>query len=117
MYAPRCNGEYARTLNLVDRYFYCENCRGCTWSKELPDWDNDADYKDIVEKINQTYPYKVKVWFGDGKAPAVIQYSTIKDMVENACGIGYVSGLNDTSSAIEFIEGDIVYSNADREQV
>ena len=115
MYTPRCNGEYARTLSFADRYFFCEDCRDCAWSKQLPKWDNDASPQSIIEKINQTYPYKIRVWTGDGMVPTVIQYSTIKDMVEDACGIGYVSGLNDTGSAVEFIEGDIVYADTDGE--
>ena len=115
MYHPRCNGEYARTLSLADRYFFCEDCRDCAWAEKLPEWDNDASPKDITEKINQTYPYKIRVWIGDGMEPTVIQYSTIKDMVEDACGISYISGLNDTSSAVEFIEGDVIYADTDGE--
>lgn len=71
--------------------------------------------KDITKKINQTYPYKIRVWIGDGIDPTVVQYSTIKDMVEDACGIGYISGLNDTGYAVEFIEGDVIYADTDGE--
>lgn len=111
MYHPRCNGECARTLSLADRYFFCEDCRDCAWAEKLPEWDDEADYKDTIEKIDQAYPYKVKVWLGDGGAPTIIQYSTIKDMIEDTCRVGYVSGLNDTSFTIEFIEGDVVYAD------
>ena len=111
MYTPRCNGEYARTLKLADRYFYCEDCRDCAWSKQLPDWDNEADYVDTVTKINQAYPYTVKVWTLGETPPVIIQYPTIKDMVEDACSIGRIAGLNNTSQEVEFIEGDDVYAD------
>lgn len=111
MYTPKCNGEYAKTLKLADRYFYCEDCRDCDWSKQLPEWDNNADYVDTVKKIDQTYPYKVKVWVGDGRVPTVNQYSTIKDMVEDACNTGFIAGQIHSDCKIEFIEGDVVYAD------
>lgn len=112
MYTPRCNGEYAKTLKLADRYFYCKDCRDCGWSKQLPEWDNNADYVDTVKKINQAYPYKVKVWFGNGTPPTIIQYPNIKEMVEDVCNIGFIAGQIHSGCKIDFIEGDDIYADA-----
>lgn len=100
----KCKGTYARTLRLTDRYFFCENCRECKLSEQLPDWDPEAEWEDIVDKINNLYPYKVKVSIGEGHRPTIKQYKTIHEMVENVCGIGYVAGLNDCGCIVEYFE-------------
>ena len=100
----KCNGKYAQTLRLSDRYFFCENCRLCELSKQLPDWDDNAEWDDVVEKMNLLYPYKIKVWSGETNRPTVKQYSTIKEMVEDVCGIGYVAGLNDYGVRVQVLD-------------
>ena len=100
----KCNGKYAQTLRLSDRYFFCENCRLCELSKQLPDWDDNAEWDDVVEKMNLLYPYKIKVWSGETNRPTVKQYSTIKEMVEDVYGIGYVAGLNDYGVRVQVFE-------------
>ena len=100
----KCNGKYAQTLRLSDRYFFCENCRLCELPKQLPDWDENAEWDDVVEKMNLLYPYKIKVWFGETNRPTVKQYSTIKEMVEDVCGISYVAGLNDYGVRVQVFD-------------
>ena len=100
----KCNGKYAQTLRLSDRYFFCENCRLCELSKQLPDWDENAEWDNVVKKMNLLYPYKIKVWSGETNRPTVKQYSTIKEMVEDVCGIGYVAGLNDYGVRVQVFE-------------
>ena len=100
----KCNGKYAQTLRLSDRYFFCENCRLCELSKQLPNWDENAEWDDVVEKMNLLYPYKIKVWLGESNRPTVKQYSTIKEMVEDVCGISYVAGLNDYGVRVQVFE-------------
>lgn len=100
----KCNGKYAQTLRLNDRYFFCENCRLCELSSQLPDWDADAEWSDVVEKMNSLYPYKIKVWFGESNRPTIKQYSTIKEMVEDVCDISYVAGLNDYVVRVQVFE-------------
>ena len=100
----KCNGKYAQTLRLSDRYFFCENCRICELSKQLPDWDENAEWDDVVEKMNLLYPYKIKVWSDETNRPTVKQYSTIKEMVEDVCGISYVAGLNDYGVRVQVFE-------------
>lgn len=99
-----CNGNYAKTLRLSDRYFFCENCRLCDLSSQLPDWDADAEWNDIVEKMNSLYPYKIKIWFGKSNRPTVRQYSTTKEMVEDVCSVSYVAGLNDYEVRVQVFE-------------
>ncbi len=100
----KCNGKYAQTLRLSDRYFFCENCRSCELSKQLPNWDENAEWDDVVEKMNLLYPYKIKVWSGETNRPTVKQYSTIKEMVEDVCSISYVAGLNDYGVRVQVFE-------------
>lgn len=100
----KCNGRYAQTLRLSDRYFFCQNCRLCELSKQLPDWDENAEWDDVVEKMNLLYPYKIKVWSGETKRPTVKQYSTIKEMVEDVYSISYVAGLNDSGVIVQVFE-------------
>ena len=100
----KCNGKYAQTLRLSDRYFFCENCRLCELSKQLPNWDENAEWDDVVEKMNLLYPYKIKVWLGESNRPTVKQYSTIKEMVEDVCSIGYVAGLNGYEVRVQVFE-------------
>ena len=100
----KCNGKYAQTLRLSDRYFFCGNCRLCELSKQLPDWDENAEWDDVVEKMNLLYPYKMKIWSGETNRPTVKQYSTIKEMVEDVCGISYVAGLNDYGVRVQVFE-------------
>ena len=100
----KCNGKYAQTLRLSDRYFFCENCRFCELSKQLPDWDENAKWDDVVEKMNLLYPYKIKVWLGESNRPTVKQYSTIKEMVEDVCDTSYVAGLNDYGIRVQVFE-------------
>ena len=102
----KCKGTYARTLRLTDRYFFCENCRECELSKQLPDWNPEAEWEDIVNKINDLYPYKIKVLIGDESTrPTIKQYPTINKMVEDICDISYVAGLaHELTCMIEFFE-------------
>ena len=100
----KCNGKYAQTLRLSDRYFFCENCRLCELSKQLPNWDENAEWDDVVEKMNLLYPYKIKVWSGETNRPTVKQYSTIKEMVEDVCSISYVAGLKDYGVRVQVFE-------------
>ena len=100
----KCNGKDAQTLRLSDRDFFCENCRICELSKQLPDWDENAEWDDVVEKMNLLYPYKIKVWFGETNRPTVKQYSTIKEMVEDVCSISYIAGLNDYGVIVQVFE-------------
>lgn len=99
-----CNGNYAKTLRLSDRYFFCENCRLCDLSSQLPDWDADAEWSDVVEKMNSLYPYKIKIWFGESNRPTVRQYPTIKEMVEDVSSVSYVAGLNDSGIIVQAFE-------------
>ncbi len=101
---PMCNGEYAKTLPLPDRYFYCENCRQCNLADQLPDWSTEIKWSEIVEQLNRLYPYKIKVWIGEPRNPTIKQYSTVKDMVEDVCGISYVAGLNDYGVRVQVFE-------------
>lgn len=39
----RCNGEYAKTLNLARRYTFCKDCTDCELSAELPGWIYNFD--------------------------------------------------------------------------
>lgn len=100
----KCRGAYAKTLRLTDRYFFCENCRECKLSEQLPDWDENAEWEDIVEKINSLYPYKVKVMVGNEHHSTIKQYSTINEMIEDVCGISYVAGLNDCGCVVKYFE-------------
>ncbi len=100
----KCNGKYAQTLRLNDRYFFCENCRLCGLSSQLPDWDENAEWNEMTQRINELYPYKIKVWFDESNRPTIKQYSTIKEMVEDVCGIGYVAGLNDYGVRVQVLE-------------
>lgn len=100
----KCNGIYAKTLRLTDRYFFCENCRECPLSEQLPDWDENVEWTDIVEKINSLYPHKVKIWFGESHHPNIKQYATVKEMVEDICGISYVAGLNGYGVRVQVFE-------------
>lgn len=100
----KCRGAYAKTLRLTDRYFFCESCRECKLSEQLPDWNPEAEWEDIVEKINGLYPYKVKVMVGNEPRSTIKQYSTINEMIEDVCGTSYVAGLNDCGCVIKFLE-------------
>lgn len=100
----KCNGKYAQTLRLNDRYFFCENCRLCKLSSQLPDWDENAEWSEMTQRINELYPYKIKVWFRESNRPTIKQYSTIKEMVEDVYDIGYVAGLNDYGIKIKVLE-------------
>lgn len=91
----KCNGKYAQTLRLNDRYFFCENCRLCELSSQLPDWDENAEWSEMTQRINELYPYKLKIWFEESNRPIIKQYSTIKEMVEDIDGITYAAELND----------------------
>lgn len=100
----KCNGKYAQTLRLDDRCFFCENCRLCELSSQLPDWDENAEWSEMTQRINELYPYKIKIWFGESDRPTVKQYSTIKEMVEDVCSISYVAGLNDYGVRVQVFE-------------
>lgn len=100
----QCSGEYAKTLRLADRYWFCENCRLCELSSQLPDWDKDASLNEMTQRINELYPYKVKIWVGEPHRPNIKQYATVKEMVEDVCGIGYVAGLNDYGVRVQVFE-------------
>ena len=100
----QCSGKYAKTLRLSDRYWFCENCRLCELSKQLPDWDENAEWSEMTQRINELYPYKIKVWFGESNRPTIKQYSTIEEMVEDVCGISYVAGLNDYEIRVQVFE-------------
>jgi hypothetical protein len=100
----QCSGEYAKTLRLADRYWFCENCRLCELSSQLPNWDDNAGLDEMTQRINKLYPYKVKIWVGEPNRPTIKQYSTIKEMVEDVCGIGYVAGLNDYGVRVQVFE-------------
>lgn len=99
-----CNGEYAKTLPLPDRYFYCENCRECKLSDQLLDWNKEAKWSDIVNKMDELYPYKLKIRVGELNRPIIKQYPTIKDMVEDVCDISYFAGLNDYGVKVQIFE-------------
>lgn len=100
----KCNGKYARTLRLNDRYFFCENCRLCKLSSQLPDWDENAEWNEMTQRINELYPYKIKAWFGESNSPTIKQYATIKEMIEDVCGMSYVAGLNDYGVRVQVLE-------------
>lgn len=100
----KCNGKYAQTLRLNDRYFFCENCRLCKLSSQLPDWDENAEWSEMTQQINKLYPHKLKIWFDESNRPIIKQYSTIKEMVEDVCGISYVAGLNDYGIRVQVLE-------------
>lgn len=102
----KCKGTYARTLRLTDRYFFCENCRECPLSEQLPDWDENAEWEEIVEKINGLYPYKVMVWIGNESIrPTIKQYPTIDKMIEDVNNISYIAGqAQEQICMIEFFE-------------
>lgn len=106
---PMCNGEYAKTLPLPDRYFYCENCRKCKLSDQLPDWDETAKWSNIVNKLDELYPHKLKIWFDESNPPTIKQYPTIKEMIEDACGISYIAGLNDYGVRVQVFERGETY--------
>lgn len=101
---PMCDGEYAKTLPLPDRYFYCENCRQCNLADQLPDWDEEAKWSNIVSELDKLYPHKLKIWFGEPNRPIIKQCPTIKDMVEDVCSISYVAGLNDYGVRVQVFE-------------
>jgi len=100
----QCNGNYAKTLRLSDRYFFCENCRLCDLSSQLPDWDENAEWSDVVEKMNLLYPYKIKIWSGKTNRPTVKQYATIKKMIEDVRIMSYFAGLNNYGIKIQVLE-------------
>lgn len=100
----KCNGKYAQTLRLNDRYFFCGNCRLCKLSSQLPEWDENADWNEMTQQINKLYPYKIKVWFGESNRPTVRQYPTIKEMVEDVSSVSYVAGLNDSGIIVQAFE-------------
>lgn len=100
----QCNGEYAKTLRLADRYWFCENCRLCGLSSQLPDWDENASLNEMTQRINKLYPHKVKIWVDEPHRPIVKQYATVKEMVEDVCGISYVAGLNDYEVRVKVFE-------------
>lgn len=100
----QCNGNYAKTLRLADRYFFCENCRLCDFSSQLPDWDENAEWDDIVDMMNILYPYKIRIWFDGSNRPTVKQYSTIKEMVEDVCSVSYAAGLNNNKIRVQVFE-------------
>lgn len=100
----KCNGKYAQTLRLNDRYFFCENCRLCQLSKQLPDWDENAEWDETARRINELYPYKLKIRIGEPNRPNIKQYATVEEMVEDVCDMSYAAGLNDYGIAVQVFE-------------
>lgn len=100
----KCNGEYAQTLRLNDRYFFCENCRLCELSSQLPDWDEDTEWNEMTQRINELYPYKLKIWFGELNRPNIKQYATVEEMIEDVRDMSHVAGLNDHGIKIKVLE-------------
>lgn len=91
----KCNGRHAQASRLGDRCFFCENCRSCELSKQLPDWDENAERNEMARRTNELYPCKIKVWLDESDRPTIEQRSTIEETIEDVCGIPYVAGLND----------------------
>ena len=100
----KCNGKYAQTLRLADRYFFCENCRLCDFSSQLPDWDENAEWSEMTQRINELYPYKLKIWIGELNRPNIKQYATVEEMIEDVRDMSYFAGLNDYRIKIQVIE-------------
>ena len=74
----QCNGNYAKTLRLNDRYFFCENCRLCELSSQLPDWDENAEWNEMTQQINELYPYGVMDYTTQAKLDSVLNGSNVK---------------------------------------
>lgn len=58
----------------------------------------------MTQKINELYPYKVKIWVGEPHRQNIKQYATVKEIVEDICGISYVAGLNGYGVGVQVFE-------------
>lgn len=100
----KCNGKHAQALRLDDRCFFCGNCRLCELSSQLPDWDGNAEQNETAQRIDDLFPYTLKIWIGEPNRPNIGQYAAVEEMIEDVCDMPYVAGLNGYGIEIKVLE-------------